>query len=239
MGLRRKDILLQQKPFCNSFFQQLLDNSLTSVYSESSVSTEKVLPTVKWIFLRLWRSATFGINLRTASPHSFYALRPQSFWKHDVKCFARSMNMLGSHGRRQSSWWHCGEKHMWLGISVTSIGKHYWIGSQHEFAIMTIIYSQTLINEDLYIHGMGDLERIGCTFWSVSAPFHSSKTLLMTHCSLSSPGNIWREKCTAEHNVSYPGYLLLFNSPIPPLPQSNKWFPYNLKCKTMFMWGNT
>lgn len=86
---------------------------------------------------------------------------------------------------------------------------------------------------------MGDLERIGCTFWSISAPFHSSETLLMTHCSLPSPGNVRRKRCTAEQNVSYPDYLLLFNSPIRPLPQPGKWLPYNLKSSKMFMWGNT
>lgn len=86
---------------------------------------------------------------------------------------------------------------------------------------------------------MGDLERIGCTFCSISAIFHSSESLLMTHCSLPSPGNVWREKCTAEQNVSYPGYLLLFNRPIPPLSQTGKWLPYKFTSAKIFLWGNT
>lgn len=86
---------------------------------------------------------------------------------------------------------------------------------------------------------MGDLERIGSTFCSISAIFHSSETLLMTHWSLSSPRNVWREKCTEEQDVSYPGYLLLFNSPIPPLSQTGKWLPYKFKTAKIFLSGNT
>lgn len=40
-------------------------------------------------------SATFGINLNIAVPHSVNNLRPQNCWRHDAKGLYRSLHILG------------------------------------------------------------------------------------------------------------------------------------------------